>query len=199
MFNEGFGFNFVPANPGHHEALEDIDEAQRIDFKEPHVFKTGELGYTRWYVLCPDDLTQVPQIVNGFEVYPPVPFPESLDGAELHDSDLFRFQMVNRRYADPKLIASGEQVDVLLKLFDDFGQALQMVYSKKLLSNIKYSKEEKTELSVSPTARQIHIDSMEDSVEKDMTIQRRKFELDNLQRQNKTKQQGFHVKKYARR
>ncbi len=199
MFNEGFGFSFVPANPGKTDALEDIDEAMRVDYEMPHLFKEGEKGYSRFAVLCPDDKSQIPDIIIGIEVYPPLPYPESLDGAELHDSDLFRFQMSNRRFADPKLIASGEVADQMLKLHDDFGQAVQFIYYKRLLSNIAFTSEEKTELSLSPKVRQISLDEMPDSTEKDMTLQKRKFELDKLNKANQTKQQGYHQKRYARR
>jgi hypothetical protein len=200
MFNNGFGFPFVPANPAAHDSLEDIDDAMRVDFNMPHLFKYGENGYTRFYCLCPDDRSQLPVIVNGVEVYPPLPYPHnSLDGEELHDSDLFRFQMSNRRRADPKLLEAGEEIEKLVKLYDDYGQSLQMIYLKKLLSNIPFTKDEKTELSLSEKVQQKNIDEMPESVEKDMTLQRRKFELDNLNKQQKTKQKGFHTAKYSRR
>lgn len=199
MFNEGFGFSFIPANPANHDALEDIDEAMRVDYNEPHLFIPAINGYTRFYVLCPDDETQTPEIIDGFTVYPPMPFPESLDGAELHDSDLFRFQMANRRFADPKLIASGEETDKMLKLFDDYGQGLQMIYFKKLLSNIPLSKTEKIELHLSPQIRENVLAEMEQSPEKDALFNRRRLELAQLDKQSKKSVRGASLNRFSRR
>ncbi len=137
IFNIGFGFAFMPSNPAKADGLEDIDEAMRVDYNEPHCFDPTKNGYSRWAVLCPDDKSQKPTVINGIEVYPPHPYPESLEGDELHDSELFRFQMCNRRFAPPKLTETGEKIDELLKLNDDFGQGLQMVYFKRLLSNLE--------------------------------------------------------------
>ncbi len=142
MFNQGFGFRFIAANPTKTEALEDIDDAMRVDFDLPHLFDNSKMGYSRWYVLCPDDTSQEPIVVDGIAVYPPLPFPDSLEGDELHDSDLFRYQMCNRRFAEPKLTELGESIDVMLKLHDDFGQILQFGYLKRLLSNIPLSPDE---------------------------------------------------------
>jgi hypothetical protein len=138
LFNDGFGFNFVPSNPPNNSgAIEKIDTAMRVDYDENHLFKPNKKGYTRWYVLCPDDTSAEPETVNGMQVYPPVPYPDVMQPDDLHDSDLFRYQMLNRQFADSKLTELGERVDTLLKLNDDFGQGLEMVYYLDLLSNIE--------------------------------------------------------------
>ena len=88
--------------------------------------------------------------------YAPTPFPDALRPDSLHDSDLFRYQMINRRFAPPKLMEKGELIGDVLKLDDDFGQGLQMVYLKKLLDNFKLSKAEvfEEELAAKGLARQ---------------------------------------------
>lgn len=164
LFNQGFGFNFEPANPGKTDALESIDEAMKVDYEADHIFKPGMKGYTRWNVLCPDDRTQIPEIVNGIEVYPPVPFPEVSAPDDLHDSDLFRYQMCNRRFKAPKLTIGGELIDVPEKSDDDFGQMLQMVYFKGLLTNLKLTKDEKEELAIAPKFRLDAINQQKDEV-----------------------------------
>lgn len=146
MFNDGFGFSFAPSNPPNNSgAIEKIDVAMRVDYTEKHLFNPHQKGYTRWYVLCPDDLSQAPEIINGVEVYPPAPYPDVLSPDDLHDSNLFRYQMCNRRFADPKLTELGERGEVLLKLNDDFGQGLEMVYFLDLLSNIELTFKEVVE------------------------------------------------------
>jgi hypothetical protein len=145
MLNNGFGFGFQASNPGKTDALEDIDAAMKFDIKEPHIFDRSKMGYTRWYVLCKNDYSVEPEIINNISVYPPVAYPDVIDPKDLHDDDLFRYQMVERRFRPPKLTESGEMTDEPEKLNDDFGQALQMVYFKNLLQNIKLTKTEEFE------------------------------------------------------
>lgn len=143
MLNHGFGFAFKPSNPGKTDAVEEIDAAMKFDMNEDHIFKLGTKGYTRWYVLCKDDTSKEPELVNGVLVYPPVPYPDVLDPKDLHDDDLFRYQMVERRFRAPKLTETGEQIDENEKLNDDFGQGLQMAYFKNLLKNLPLTENEK--------------------------------------------------------
>ncbi len=150
MLNEGFGFDFQPSNPKENDALEEIDEAMRVDYNLPHNFDPSKKGYTRWHVLCKDDLTKEPQIINGITVYPPVPYPEVMSPDELHDDDLFRYQMSNRRFAPPQLSKTGEKIDSPEKLNDDFGQMLQFCYLRGLLNNIELTPNELIEAQMSP-------------------------------------------------
>lgn len=141
MLNFGFGFNFIASNPGKTDALEDIEAAMRVDYDADHLFRSGK-GYTRWYVLCPDDPKGEMAVINGVTTYPPVKSPTDLSPDNLHDSDLFRYQMMNRRFRDPTLTVSGEMIDEPEKTNDDFGQMLQMIYYKQLLTNIPLTKQE---------------------------------------------------------
>jgi hypothetical protein len=167
LFNAGFGFAFQPANPGKLDALEQIDEAMRVDYDLPHLFRPGVKGYTRWYILCEDDKSEPPTIVNGVEVYPPPPFPDALEPDNLDDADLCRFQMANRRFREPKMTASGELIDEPEKILDDFGQLFQMVYFKGLLSNIRLTADERKELHLPPKFRRDAIERAADAGEMD--------------------------------
>jgi hypothetical protein len=151
MLNTGFGFRFQPSNPGKTEALEEIDQAMRVDYESDHAFKPGVKGYTRWYVLCPDDTTKQAEVINDVEVYPPAPYPDALEPDELQDSDLFRYQMCNRKFKEPKLTEGGETIDEPEKTNDDFGQGLQMVYLKGLLRNIVMTANEKAQAEINAT------------------------------------------------
>ena len=162
IFNAGFGFSFIPSNPPATAALEQIDEAMRVDAKQPHLFKPNQKGYTRWYVLCPDDTSAKPQQIGDKLVYPPLPYPQVLNPDDLHDSDLFRYQMCNRRFASPKLTETGERIDDLLKLDDDFGQALQLVYFKHLLSNISLTETEAVEEAIRRISPQLTVANMQE-------------------------------------
>jgi len=154
--NFGFGFNFSPSNPGKNDAIEDINAAMRVDMTEDHLFHEGK-GYTRFYVLCADDLTGESRIVNGRIVYPPVPYKYALSPDELHDADLFRYQMLNCRNRDPFLTESGEVVDEPLKINDDFKQGLQLVYYKGLLRNIPLTKTEKFIATMPASVQKVEI------------------------------------------
>lgn len=160
IFNDVFGFNFVPSNPRATDSIEDINAALKVDDKTDHPFRPGQLGYTRTYIIAPDDITQEP--VDG--VYPPQPYPQALQPHELHDSDLIRYQFCNWRYAEPVLTATGEKVDMPLKLNDDFGQGWQMVYFKKLLTNIKLKSYELAELGVTEKFRLANINAQKDEI-----------------------------------
>jgi hypothetical protein len=181
MLNKGFGFSFSASNPGKTDALEDIDAAMRVDYNEPHLFDDAKKGYTRWYVLCKDDTTKEPKIIDGIKVYPPVPYPDVMSPDELHDDDLFRYQMCNRRFLDPELTKLGERIDEPLKLNDDFGQALQMVYYKRLLSNIGLSQEELVEEHMPAGLQKSALDVIEDPEKKGLTLHARLLKMKEIQ------------------
>lgn len=160
MLNMGFGFRFGPSNPGKTEAIEEIESAMRVDYDRGHLFKDTE-GYTRWYVICPDDKNGQVTLLNGAETYPPERYLDALSPDKLHDSMLFRYQMMNRRYRDPKLSVTGEAIDDLEKTNDDFGQLLQMVYLKRLLANVTLTQMEKVVAQMPEAIRTENIQTAE--------------------------------------
>jgi hypothetical protein len=177
-YNQIFGFAFQPANPGSTDNIEDIVRAFRIDWELDHPFRPGVKGYSRTFIICPDDTTQEPKYVNGHIVYPPVPYQDALKPDLLHDSDLMRYQLSNWRWADPKLTETGERVDTVLKLNDDFGQALQMVYFLNLLNNIPLSSAEKFEAHLaSKGLMPEQIEQIESEEDKKAVAQIRAIEL----------------------
>ena len=153
----------------------------RYDLKEPHIFDPHKLGYSRFHVLCRDDLTKEPVIINGFKVYPPVPFPNVINPDLLHDDDLFRYQMCNRSYAEPELTKTGEKIDVFLKLHDDFGQALQMIFYKKLLHNLELTEAEHIEEVLPQNLTVQAIEQIEDETQLGLTLQRRLLTIKQIQ------------------
>lgn len=130
VFNSVFGFGFQPSNPTKTGGIEDINRAMRVDYTSPHPFRPEQKGYTRWFLVVPD--------VNR-------KYQDAMRPDDLHDDRLIRYQLKNWRHQDPKLTVTGEAIDDPLKLNDDFGQALQMVYFSKILTNVTLSKVEKVE------------------------------------------------------
>jgi hypothetical protein len=146
IYNDVFGFGFVPANPTKTEAIEDINRSMKIDYALPHPFRPEQKGFSRWFIVAPDDKNHIsPRFVNGTVVYRPVPSKESVQPHELFDWDLIRYQLKNWRWRDPVLSANGEKIDDTLKINDDFGQALQMFYMKNLIGNAPLTRQEQIE------------------------------------------------------
>jgi hypothetical protein len=113
VYNDSFGIPFEPCNPGADGGVDQIDAAFKIDYDLPHPFRPGQKGYTRTFVVVPDDKLQL----NNAQT------PE-----EMHDHDLLRFQLKNWRTKPPKVTESGEKIDEMLKMHDDFGNALMMLF-----------------------------------------------------------------------
>ena len=130
VFNSVFGFGFQPSNPPKTGGIEDINRAMRVDYTAPHPFRPEQMGYTRWFIVVPD--------VNR-------KYQDAMRPDDLHDDRLIRYQLKNWRHQDPRLTVTGETIDDPLKLNDDFGQALQMVYFSKILTNVSLSKVQKVE------------------------------------------------------
>lgn len=143
VFNRVFGFNFHPSNPKKFDAIEAINIALQIDFSERHPFRPEQMGYTRFFIVAPDDKNDLnPRIVNGKYVYRPIPYNDALSPDELFDWDLLRYQLKSWRIRDTVQTVRGESDDTPLKLNDDFGQSLQMIYHKRLIQNVELTKEE---------------------------------------------------------
>lgn len=148
IYNDCYGFNFEPSNPGMYDGVDDLIQDAAVDYNMPHPFRPEQMGYTRWFIIAPDDTAQEPVEINGIMVYPPKPFPDDIIPDNLHDSDLMRFQFSNWRAKPPKITENGEQIDIIEKLNDDYGQMLQMFYFKNLLFNLELTEEEKRELTL---------------------------------------------------
>lgn len=156
MFRRVYGIHLSPSNPGEFDSIDDIDRDLMVDYAEPHPFRPGQLGYTRTFIVCPDWKTCPADQVrlderSGAKIYPPKPPPDDLSPDELHDHDLLRFQFLNWRTRAPKLTETGETIDAVLKLNDDFGQGLQMLYFSKQLTNVPLSIDDQVEAHLPAT------------------------------------------------
>jgi len=154
-----YGLSCVGVNPGKFGGVEQINRAMAVDTTEDHPFRPGVKGFTRWFVVVPDDTTVKPRLVNGLLVYPPKPYPKNMAAEDLHDDDLFRRQMIEWEMAEPKLLESGEKIDEPVKAMDDFGNELQMMYVNGGLDNEPLSIREEYELLVEQSPVQGVIDA----------------------------------------
>lgn len=130
VYQRVFGLPFFPTNPGGDGGVDDINLAQRVDYGVPHPIKPGVMGYTRFFLVVDDDRAD---------------YRESLTPEELTDSDLFRYQMKHWRTRDPYLTAKGEIEGELLKMNDDYGNCLMMLFYDNCLQAALLTYEQKTE------------------------------------------------------
>jgi len=135
IYQRVFGLNFQPCNPGADGGVSLINLAQMVDYNLDHPFKEGVKGYTRFFLIVDDDKAE---------------YQDALSPDDLNDSDLFRYQMRNWRFRDPYLTSKGEMEGELLKLNDDFGNALMMLFYDGLLQAAPLSHEEKVEVVTAP-------------------------------------------------
>jgi hypothetical protein len=130
VYRRVFGLPFVGVNPGGDGGVDSLNMLMRVDYNLPHRVRAGQQGYTNFHIVVPDDRSGGPIYVteDGVEVYPPVPYNESLTPDDLHDHDLLRYQFRNCRFRDPHLTAKGEHEGDILKLNDDFINGLMMLF-----------------------------------------------------------------------
>lgn len=145
IYNRVYALKCEGINPGKFGGVEQLNREMMVDLKSAHPFRPDQMGFTRWFVVVPDDTSQQVKVINNIAVYPPEPFPDALRPDELHDDKLFRYQMMNWRVQDAKLTESGERIDEPLKMNDDMGNLMQMLCVGGGLQNIPYTPKEEYE------------------------------------------------------
>lgn len=135
IYNEVYGMQCQAANPGKFGGIEQLNRDFAVDRKLDHPFRPGLKGYSRTFVVCPDDTSREPRIINGVKVYSPEPFPDELTPDDLHDDNLYRYQLMNWRSRESKITESGETIDEVLKMNDDFGNLHQFFATNGALLN----------------------------------------------------------------
>ena len=185
IYREVFGITLSPSNPQRFDAIDDMNRAFRVDYAETHPFRPAQFGYSRAFIIVPDwkDAPTETHRVDprsGKIIYPPEPFPDVLSPDELHDDQLIRYQLTNWRRAEPKMVDSGEKVDDVVKTDDDFGQALQMLFHKKLLSNVPLSKPELVEEHMPQNLTIAALDQADDETTKAAILAGRLRKIDEI-------------------
>lgn len=122
VYRDAFGLPFHPANPTEQGGLDWLDHYMLVDRTTPHPFfeDVWDEDEGRWTLGCPGlFLVVADENVN----YPKGDRPE-----ELNDSDLARYQFNNWRMRPSVLNDKGFIEYGPMKMWDDFGQGLQMLF-----------------------------------------------------------------------
>jgi hypothetical protein len=122
VYRDVFGLPFDGVNPGMDGGLDTINLLMRVDYKTPHAFRPGQQGFTNFYIVVEDGADALP-----------APFNEALSPDSLHDADLCRYQFKNWRFRDAHLTVAGEKEGELLKMNDDFGNGLMMLFHDRVV------------------------------------------------------------------
>lgn len=154
LYSRIYGIGMRPINPRRSGGIEDINRAMRVDYESKHAFREGG-GYSQFHLVVPDDAVRGAYTeINGVGVYHPRTYPAAIQTADLHDSDLCRFQINNCRYRDPVLTATGEELDLVLKLHDDFFNLLQFFYVGSPLAGSSLTMEQKIQMLIPSTIKE---------------------------------------------
>lgn len=137
-----FGLPFQPANPGADGGVDTLNLYTKVDYSQEHQFKPGVKGATNLHLVVED----------GPDGLPP-PYPDAMRPDELHDDNLFRYQMLNWRFRDPYLTVKGETEGDLLKMNDDFGNGLMMIFYDGVIRPAPLSRQQRNELKLDPAIR----------------------------------------------
>lgn len=166
------------SNPGSDGGVDTLNLLQRVDYSMAHPIVLGKKGYTRFFLVVEDDLTR-PCVIDmkpvtyddGKIVYEPMPYRETLSPDDLHDADLFRYQFRNWRLRDPYMTAKGEIEGDLLKMNDDAGNLLMMLFYDGCVQAVPLTGEERMDAMVPPGYRKEELAKRTDmnSAQKAMT------------------------------
>lgn len=115
IYREIYGLNFAPCNPGKKGGLELLNHLMRVDYDLDHPFKQGVMGFTRIFLIVPDDKASLSTVLK----------PDTL-----HDHDLFRYQVSHWRNVPIKMGELGIIEHGSQKMNDDFGNFLQFIFSE---------------------------------------------------------------------
>ena len=147
MYASVYGLGFKPVNPRKYGGVELINSEMAVDMDVEHPFRPGEMGYSRWFIVVPDDTSQAPyRTHNGKSIWRPKPLSESLDTKDLVDGDLARYQITHYANKPVQTTVSGERIDEPEKVYDDVPQMMQMWYVGSQLSGSSLTEGQKLEL-----------------------------------------------------
>jgi hypothetical protein len=152
VYQDVFGLPFVGVNPGADGGLDTLNLLMRVDYKTDHAFRPGQKGFTNFYIVVEDDP----------ETGKVTPFNEALSPDSLHDADLLRYQFKNWRFRDPHLTVAGEKEGELLKMNDDYGNGLMMLFHDRVVFASPLTKMEEMLDSLPEAVKMEAIEQIED-------------------------------------
>jgi hypothetical protein len=153
VYRKVFGLPFVGVNPGGDGGIATFNMLMKVDYTQAHAIRKDAMGYTMFHIVVDDDRSATPRVVEGVDVYPPIPFNDAFSPDDLHDADLIRYQFKNCRYRDPYLTAQGEKEGEILKMDDDFINLFMMLLYDRIPQAAPLTVEESREFRLNPTIR----------------------------------------------
>jgi hypothetical protein len=144
IYRNVYGLPFQPFNPGEAGGIEWLNHYMQIDRSRPHPFLEDTLQPDGTYALGDTWLF----IIVEDEEYP---YPEAATPDALHGSDLARYQFTHWRMRAPKLTEAGMMEYGPMKLNDDFGNGLMMLFADNCVQAAPLTEEEQQEVRL-PTA-----------------------------------------------
>lgn len=138
IYRNIYGLPFEASNPGEDGGVEWLNHYMQVDATAAHPFLPEQQGNTWMFIVVEDDK---------------YPFPESATPDALHDSDLARFQFKHWRNRAPKLTEAGLVEYGPMKLNDDFGNGLMMLFHDHIVRAAPLTAEERREVLMPDSAR----------------------------------------------
>ncbi len=136
VYNRVYGLPFKQINPGAAGGIDELRRLMRVDYKQPHPFKPGVMGYSQFFLIVADD-QYYEEGVGGL-------VSKAKDDKGL---SLWRYQIPRYRWQELKIVESGVRSDVKpLKIHDDTANSLMMVYVEMALGPGNYNKDEQVEI-----------------------------------------------------
>lgn len=179
IYRSVYGLAFRGVNPRKHGGTEAINRELRVDYDRPHAFRPDTMGYTRFYIVAPDDFSH-PYSIDDIIVYLPMPYPSELKPETLEDTDLWRFQWKNHRYRPSVLTAGGETIDDPEKMHDDTVNLCQMWMVGAPLQGSSLTHEQKVDLAI-PTELKEDLKTAKTGGEKWAAISNMDFQRDFIE------------------
>ncbi|MBC7928940.1 MAG: hypothetical protein H7Z38_00040 [Rubrivivax sp.] len=156
VYRQVFGLPFHPINPKKEGGLDMLNHLMHVDETKPHPFRAGEMGFTRFFMVVPDES---------------VAYPTDVRPDALHDSDLARYQLRNWRFAPLKVSETGAVERGPMKMNDDFGNLLQFIFCENPPSAAPLTKDEQFFAGLPEKLHPEAIAQVEDPIERGRRLQ----------------------------
>jgi hypothetical protein len=130
-----FGLPFQAVNPGNDGGVDWLNHYLHVDETRPHPFRPGQLGSARFFLIVDDDKSAPPA---------------ALQPDALHDADLVRYQFKRWRNRPPVMNAAGIVEQGPVKMNDDFGNGLMMLFHDNCVMAAPLTAAEQCEAKLPP-------------------------------------------------
>lgn len=176
VYRDAFGLPFSPANPTEQGGLDWLDHYMMVDKTTRHpFFEDAQLEDGTWTLGCPGFFLIVED--DKYE------YPTELQPDLLHDSDLARYQFNNWRTRPAVLNAAGFIEYGPMKMNDDFGQGLQMLFHDNCVQAAPLTREEKIVAHLPEKLQPQEIAKVEDPTERARRLQAQVMQRQKIEKE----------------